>query len=240
MNNVELLAFAKPDELARAAASAWLEEIEGARRAGRLHCVALSGGRIAQQFFAATAELAAARKTAMDHVHFFWADERCVPPSDRESNFRLAEEYLFKPLQISPANLHRLHGEDSPQVALKIAETELFQVVRKDTQQRAILDLIVLGMGEDGHVASLFPHAIAKNMDISVPFLAVEGSPKPPPNRLSLSYRAIFDASNVWVLVSGAGKGRALRASLFGTEPTPLGEIINERRVRVFSDLNEF
>jgi 6-phosphogluconolactonase len=240
MKNVELLSFATPDELARAAAGAWLDEIESARRAGQSHSVALSGGRIAQKFFAATATLAVARKTSFASVQFFWADERCVPPSDPESNFRLAEECLFTPLHITSGNIHRLRGEDAPQVALKIAEAELFGAVRKDLEQQPILDLIVLGMGEDGHVASLFPHAIAKNMDISVPFLVVEDSPKPPPLRLSLSYKAIFGAKSVWVLVSGTGKAPALRASLSGKAPTPLAQIINARQVRIFSDLNEF
>ena len=240
MKNVELLSFATPDELARAAASAWLDEIESARRAGQSHIVALSGGRIAQKFFNATVTQAVARKTSFAGVQFFWADERCVPPSDPESNFRLAEECLLTPLHIASGNIHRLRGEDAPQVALKIAEAELFGAVRKDLEQQPILDLIVLGMGEDGHVASLFPHAIAKNMDISAPFLVIEDSPKPPPVRLSLSYKAIFGAKNVWVLVSGSGKAPALRASLSGKAPTPLAQIINARQVRIFSDLNEF
>ena len=82
LHNVELLQFADADALAAVTATAWLDEIETAARAGQTYCVALSGGRIAHKLFAATATQAAARKTAMAHVHFFWADERCVPPSD--------------------------------------------------------------------------------------------------------------------------------------------------------------
>src|ERR1035437_1416053 len=102
MQNFELISFANADELARAAASAWLDEIEAANRAGKRHCVALSGGRIAQKFFSAVVELVAVRNfgdgdtpSLPSNVHFFWADERCVPPDDAESNFKLANELLF-------------------------------------------------------------------------------------------------------------------------------------------------
>ena len=68
---------------------------------GQPYCVALSGGRVAQKFFTATAVPGGARKVSFDRVHFFWADERCVPPTDPESNFKLANECLFTPLNIS-------------------------------------------------------------------------------------------------------------------------------------------
>src|SRR5450432_3756632 len=98
MQNFELISFASADELAARAASAWLDEIAAANHAARPHCVALSGGRITQKFFAATVEQAKARAVSFERVHFFWADERCVPPTDPESNFKLANELLFAPL----------------------------------------------------------------------------------------------------------------------------------------------
>ena len=106
MANFELIFFIGADELACAAASAWLDEIETANRAGKTHCVALSGGHIAQKFFAAVAEQARARAVSFGRVHFFWADERCVPPDDPESNFHLAKELLFAPLKIGDAQIH--------------------------------------------------------------------------------------------------------------------------------------
>src|ERR1019366_10247633 len=97
MEKNELISFTSADELARAAASAWLDEIAAANRAGKRHCVALSGGRIAQIFFASVVEQAKARKigdgdtpSLPSNVAFFWADARCVPPDDAESNFKLA------------------------------------------------------------------------------------------------------------------------------------------------------
>ena len=77
-SNIELLSFATADELARAAASAWLDAIESANRAGKTHSVALSGGRITQKFFASTVEQNKTRAVSFANVHFFWADERCA------------------------------------------------------------------------------------------------------------------------------------------------------------------
>src|ERR1017187_5618617 len=192
MQNFELLSFASADELASRAARAGLDEIEAANRAGKTHCVALSGGRITQKFFAAVVEQNKTRKISFDGVHFFWADERCVPPTDPDSNFKMANELLFLPLKISAEKIHRLRGEDSPSAAVKIAEEELCRVAPKNQNHQPVLDLIFLGLGEDGHIASLFPNAPVKTLDIFAPFLVVENSPKPPPTRISLGYKTIF------------------------------------------------
>jgi 6-phosphogluconolactonase len=238
MQNFELLSFASADELARAAASAWLDEIESANRAGKTHCVALSGGRITQKFFAATNEQAKTRAVSFSNVHFFWADERCLPPTDPDSNFKLANELLFAPLNISAEQIHRLRGEDSPQAAVKNAEAEIRRIVPLGQNGQPVLDLVLLGMGEDGHVASLFPNAGPEVLNCAAPFLAVENSPKPPPIRISLSFPAIAAAQQVWVLVSGAGKADALRESLSPDGQTPLARVIQSRtRTKMFSDL---
>jgi 6-phosphogluconolactonase len=237
MQNVELICFAGTDALARAAASEWLEQIEAANRAGKSHWVALSGGRIAQKFFAAVVEQAKARSVSFVGVHFFWADERCVAPTDPESNFKVANELLFAPLKIGEAQIHRIRGEDSPEVAAQKAATEISRVVPLDSNGQPVLDLIFLGMGEDGHVASLFPGEIkAASSDQSV-FRAIKNSPKPPPDRVTLGYPAIVAARQVWVLASGAGKEAALRESLSPSGKTPLARVIQMRqKTRVLSD----
>ena len=101
-----------------------------------------------------------------------------------------------------------------------------------------MLDLILLGMGEDGHVASLFPNAPASVIECETPYLAVRSSSKPPPLRISLSYAAIAAARQVWVLISGAGKEEAFRQSLRPDGKTPLSRILQLRRgTRIFTDL---
>jgi 6-phosphogluconolactonase len=234
--NFELISFASADELASRVANLWLDEIETANRVGRNYCVALSGGRITKKFFASTVEQAKAQKISFTNVHFFWADERCVPPTDPESNFKMANELLFAPLKISENQIHRLRGEISPAEAVKIAETELRQIAPAKNGQ-PVLDLIFLGMGEDGHVASLFPGKTEGTNPKEI-FCAVGNSPKPPPNRLSLNYAAIAAAKQVWILVSGAGKEAALRDSLDFSGKTPLARVIQSRQnTRIFSEI---
>jgi 6-phosphogluconolactonase len=241
MTNYELISFATAEDLARVAASTWLDEIEAANRAGKLHRVALSGGRITQKFFAATVEQGKARGVSFGNCQFFWADERCLPPTDPESNFKLANDLLFTPLNLETKQIHRLHGEDSLQAAVKNAEAELCRIAPVNQNGRPVLDLVLLGMGEDGHVASLFPNAGPEIINCAAPFLAVLDSPKPPPKRISLSYSAIADATRVWVLVSGAAKAEALRETLQVEGRTPLARVIASRKsTKIYSDLSGF
>jgi 6-phosphogluconolactonase len=245
MPHFELISFASADELASRAASAWLDEIAAANRAAKPHCVALSGGRIALKFF--TSVVGQARlQTIGDggtpslpaNIHFFWADERCVPPDDAESNFRAAHELLFAPLRINDAQIHRIHGEDSPEIAAQKATMDICHVAPKNSGGQPVLDLIFLGMGEDGHVASLFPGKMEGKMPADI-FCAVNNSPKPPPDRVTLSYAAIAAAKNVWVLASGEGKETALRESLSPKSDTPLGKVIQSRaQTKIFSDFS--
>ena len=104
----------------------------------------------------------------------------------------------------------------------------------------APFDLVWLGMGEDGHVASLFPNASPEILNCAAPFLAVGNSPKPPPTRISLSYQTIADARQVWALVSGAGKADALRETLKPDGSTPLARVIRSRPVKIFSEVARF
>jgi 6-phosphogluconolactonase len=255
VKNFDLISFANADELARAVASKWLDEIESVNRAGKSYCVALSGGRIAQKFFTSVVEQAKARKmgggdpgfadsfaeastpSLPSNVHFFWADERCVPPDDAESNFAIAQKFLFAPLKIADAQIHRIRGEDAPEAAAKAASAEISKIAPVNENGQPVLDLIFLGMGEDGHVASLFPGEPGVSISDKAIYRAVKNSPKPPPNRVTLSYAVIAVARQVWVLVSGTGKEPALRKSLQADGRTPLARVTQFRtRAKIFSD----
>jgi len=244
VKKIQLIAFANANELAQAVASAWLDEIAAANRAGKTHCVALSGGRIAQKFFASVVAQAKARKigdgdtpSLPGNVHFFWADERCVPPDDAESNFAIAQKFLFAPLKIADAQIHRIRGEDSPEAAAKAASTEISKIAPLNENGQPVLDLIFLGVGEDGHVASLFPGEPDVLISDKAIYRAVKNSPKPPPNRITLGYTVITVARQVWVLVSGTGKEAALRESLFSKGRTPLARVTQFRtHTKIYSD----
>jgi len=235
MTNFELISFATPDALAHTVASQWLDELAAANRGTKPYCVALSGGRIAENFFAAITEQGRERAISFGSVHFFWADERCVPPDDPESNYRMAHERLFAPLKIADANIHRIRGELPPEAAAAQAAAELCRLAPSGADGQPVMDLIFLGMGPDGHVASLFPGEADAAVSDPAVYRAIKNSPKPPPNRVSLGYGAIIAAREVWALVSGAGKEAALRESLKASGRTPFGRVIRLRpHVKIF------
>ena len=227
--------FTGPAPLAEAAATQWLRVLRE-NPAGKPFIVALSGGRIAKTFCSAVAALAKTETKTFNPVHFFWGDERCVPPDDPESNFKIAQDLLFSPLAIGEKQIHRIRGEDEPRNAARQAAAEL-ESVAKASDDTPIFDLIFLGMGEDGHTASLFPEEPPIG-GIEPVYRAVRAS-KPPPQRITLGYRVLIAAKEVWVLASGAGKENALRESLKTDASTPLGRVLNGRaHTKIFTDIN--
>jgi 6-phosphogluconolactonase len=226
--NFRVYQFESPEHLAEAVAQDWCWRVE---RAKHPFTVALSGGRIAKDFFG---QLVAKgrRNKGLHNAHFFWADERCVPPNDPDSNYRVARELLFEPLKIDGSHIHRILGEDDPPRAAAAASQELLRVAAVEGGVPRV-DWIFLGMGEDGHVASLFPDA-SPYRGLYYDVVA----PKPPPHRITLSYDVLAAAREVWVLASGKGKEDALRDSLSDDGKTPLARVIKSRPfTQIFSDI---
>jgi 6-phosphogluconolactonase len=235
MGNFELKSFSGGAELARAAAKDWLHLLS---KSSAPHLAAVSGGRIAGTFFCAVTEWARTSRVSLQHVDFFWADERCVPPSHPDSNYLLAKENLLEPLAIALDKIHRLKGELPPVAAVAEANATIQRIAPKNSAGLPVLDLIFLGLGGDGHIASLMPNAPAAAVHSLAPYLRVANSPKPPPKRISLSYATIAAAKNVWVLVSGGGKEEALRQSLRPGAPTPFGRVLQSRaHTLIYSDI---
>lgn len=136
----------------------------------------------------------------------FFPDERCVPPFDAESNFAMVDKVLLR--QAAPASVHRMAGELGAEEAAR----------RYDPLVAAApLDLALLGIGPDGHTASLFPGNIALQATTHV--APVHGAPKPPPDRVTLTLRALREARRVIVLVSGGDKADAVRRAMAGEVP---------------------
>lgn len=239
---VDVLRFDTTADLAAAAAARLVERVHGVPLRAPPLAVALSGGRVAPLFFDAivaadrAAGPSAVPRLAFRPVHFFFADERCVPPADPESNFAAARARLFEPLRVPSARIHRLRGEEVPAVAAHTAGAALRALLRAPPADLPALDLVCLGMGEDGHVASLFPEAPPEVTESPAVYVPVVG-PKAPRRRLTLTFAALAAAREIWVLVSGVGKEAALATSLAGG-PTPLARVLRENpRVTLFTDL---
>jgi 6-phosphogluconolactonase len=228
-----------PAHLAGEAARRFLDWARPAANEPTPRAVALSGGRIAGPFFDALVKLDQADpgpRLAKLPVHFFFADERCVPPDHADSNFALARARLFVPLGLPATQVHRLRGELDPSLAAVEAERELRAVTTAPADALPSLDLVILGMGEDGHVASLFPGAPAAVTESRAAYAPVVG-PKPPPQRLTLTFAALAAARALGVRVSGDGKAAALAESLRPAGATPLARVLRASpRALVFTD----
>ncbi|MDX1953564.1 MAG: 6-phosphogluconolactonase [Verrucomicrobiota bacterium] len=208
-----------------------------ARNPGRPLTVALSGGRITKLLFEQIVAIGKQKRASFDHVHFFWADERCVRPDDPESNYRIANDLLFKPLEIPSSQIHRIRGEIDPKMACQEIEGEICRIAPLTESGQPIIDLVFLGMGEDGHVASLFPNESEAVRDLPDVYREVIG-PKPPPRRITLGYQALAAALNAWVLASGTGKETAFNASTIPNGQTPLARVLESRmETIIYSDI---
>lgn len=194
----EELAAAFVDRLERQAAAAIAER-------GRFS-LALTGGS------AATVLLPRLVSAGIDwrRTDVFWGDERAVPATDRESNFALAQRLLLEPLQVPVANLHRLPADLPDLEAAAVAgEAELLGCLGDPPR----LDVLWLGVGEDGHVASLFPGSSLLDERRRY-IVAVTNSPKPPAGRLTLTLSAIASARRVVITALGEAKAAAVAAAL--------------------------
>jgi 6-phosphogluconolactonase len=166
-------------------------------------------------------ELAAGLEPDWSRSGVWWGDERCVPPDDERSNFRLAQEKLIARLDGRPGRVHRIRGEDEPAAAATAYEQEL---------RGTTLDLLLLGLGPDGHVASLFPHA--PGLD-ETQRLVIHAEPKLDPyvERVTLTPPALRGARRIVFLVTGEQKAEAVAGALAGPpDPAVPGSLIRSER----------
>jgi 6-phosphogluconolactonase len=177
--------------------------------------VALSGGGTPQALYRLLALSPYREQLLRNNVHFFWGDERCVPPDHPESNYRLAYSALLGPAAVPLENIHRIKGEWQPAQAAQDYAAQLKQFSEAGLAWPRF-DLVLLGMGSEGHTASLFPGPIT-TAELNEPTLAVTANYQGrPANRVTLTPRVFNSARNVLFLVAGADKSEALAAVLTG------------------------
>jgi 6-phosphogluconolactonase len=198
--------FPDATAVARESAQRFAEIARAAIEARGIFTVALSGGSTPKLMFSMLAAESFLTPAEWTKVQFFWSDERCVPPDHPDSNYRMANEALLSKIAISPDQVHRMHGEEVPPDAAAVAYATLVAGMK--------FDLILLGMGPDGHTASLFPGSKALH-ETKAPAVAnwVE---KFKTWRLTMTAPFINQAAIVMFQIAGAEKAPALKEVLEG------------------------
>jgi 6-phosphogluconolactonase len=196
--------------LATAVAGELLARLADVQASGHEPHVGLTGGTIAEAVHHELGRLSGSSEVDWTRVVFWWGDERFVEPASDERNERLARESFLDLVGVDPAKLHPMPSTES---APSVADGAVAYSEEVRTHGSGGFDVLMLGIGPDGHIASLFPGFPQLDVDdqIAVP---VTGSPKPPPERISLTFPALNRSKSVWFLVSGSEKAAAVASAL--------------------------
>jgi 6-phosphogluconolactonase len=215
----EIVVASSPAQLADDVAARLVTTLVSAQSVRALAFLGVTGGGILEQTMAALKRNPARDAVDWRRVSLWWGDERFVPADSPDRNDRPAFAALFDALPLEPANVHRMpaagaeYGDDA-EAAAEAYAAELAAAADPD-EDVPHFDAMLLGVGPDGHCASLFPeHPGVYEEQASV--IAVHNSPKPPPTRLSLTFRALGAANEVWFVVSGTSKAQAVAMALGG------------------------
>jgi 6-phosphogluconolactonase len=234
-----LTACADPEGASVRASEEIARVLERARAERGIAHLALSGGATPARAY----ELLASRVKSWEGIEVWFVDERCVGPEDEQSNYRLARETLLeRAADLSSERVHRMEGELGPDAgaeryaAAVTAGVPAPHTPSGEPQSSPTLDAIVLGIGPDGHVASLFPGAATLDAPPGAVCLGVHDSPKPPPQRITLSLAVLRAARRCVLLAAGAAKADAVSAML--AEPTRHvpASLLRRERLAVFVD----
>jgi 6-phosphogluconolactonase len=211
----------RPVDFAAEAARFILDEMRAAIAARGFCRLALSGGNTPRKVNAEMVKQAG--DLPWDRVQITFGDERCVPPDDADSNYRTARETLLDLVAIPTGNVFRIRGEISPGDAAREYEAQLAAVANRLGEPRYVHDLLLLGLGEDGHTASLFPGSPA--LDETARNVIPATGPKPPPQRVTMTLPLINAARHVAFLVEGAAKLPLVEAITAGGSTLPSARV---------------
>jgi 6-phosphogluconolactonase len=200
------------EEVARAAADSFTEIAAASISAEGRFSVALAGGSTPRHTYQLLASPEYRDRIKWSEVHIFFGDERCVPPTDSESNYRMVEEAMLSHVPIPEENVHRMIGEGDAHANASLYESELQTFFDGAPWPR--FNLVLLGMGDDGHTASLFPGSEA--LKETRAWVVSNWVEKFQSYRITLTAPAINHAANIFFLVAGASKAERLREVLRG------------------------
>lgn len=202
--STEVRIFPKPKKVARKVAREIKKLILESKH--ERFDIALSGGNTPQKLFKALVKKHH-DTIPWERVHFWWGDERCVKPDNDQSNFRMANEHLFVKIPVPSKNIHRIHGENNPATEADRYAAEIKKHLKMKDGVPAF-DLILLGLGEDGHTASIFPGR--PDLFHTNSLCAVAEHPETGQKRITLTGKILNNASNIFFLVTGEGKAKRI------------------------------
>ena len=211
------------DVLAATVASRLITKIVDAQAERGAASVVLTGGRIAAKVLRTVKDLPSAAAIDWSHVDLWWGDERFLPAGDPDRNETQARAALLDALPLDPARVHPMPASDGPD-----GDDAEAAAARYAAEIRLPFDVLMLGVGEDGHVASLFPeHPVLNETGTTA---AVHNSPKPPPTRITLTMPTIQEADEVWLIAAGPDKTDAVGAALNGDKSKPAAHATGQAR----------
>jgi 6-phosphogluconolactonase len=211
--DAEIVVVADAEALAREAAQRFIDLAREAAGSRGRFTVALSGGSTPDRLFRLLAEEPYREETPWEQVYLFWGDERGVPPDDPESNYRLVEEALISHVPIPPENVQRVRGELKASTAAQAYENLLQDFF---CGPRTRFDLVLLGLGKDGHTASLFPGSPLLDERERLAAAATATSQDRTAQRVTLTLPAINTARQVLFLVTGQAKAEIVQEVIEG------------------------
>jgi len=177
--------------------------------------ISLSGGSTPTGVYKVLAQSPYRDSVPWSKIHFFWGDERCVPPEDSESNYKNAYDNLLKNISVDPEKIHRIKGELSPEQAAS-EYAKVLSAFAENNHPWPFFDVAVMGMGEDGHTASLFPGIYNPGEDDSTVIHVSAAYQDRPANRITLTPMVFNTSRNVIFLVVGEAKAEMLQKALIG------------------------
>jgi 6-phosphogluconolactonase len=213
---VEYRIYDGADALSRAAAEHFLETAQAAVASRGKARIAISGGSTPKRTFELLANPAERFLKAMpwEQIEIYWVDERCVPPDDKDSNYRMTREALLDKVPLKAEHVFRIEGELEPELAAARYETTIRSQFRLEGAEAPRFDVLALGMGDDGHTASLFPHTAAIH---ELGRVAVANHvPQKDTWRVTLTWPVIIEARDVFFLIGGKDKAEPLHGVLQG------------------------
>jgi 6-phosphogluconolactonase len=222
LESAEVRVLPDPESLHRAAAEEFLRAAREAILERGRFAVALAGGQTPRDTYELMVTCPRARigKLPWEKMHFFFGDERCVPPDHAESNYRMVKETLLSQRRIPAANVHRIRAELEPARAADDYEAELRQFFGPGPGKVPRFDFVMLGLGPDGHTASLFPGTDA--LHETTRLVVAHHVPQIQSHRITLTLPVFNAAGEVMFVVSGQDKAEVVRAAVRGGGPEAL------------------